>query len=630
MSVFSKMIDLLRRKTRKNFFESGKERYDFEKKEREIALREREASLKCAQEIANLGSWEWDYGLNRLYFSDEMHRIFGMNKENHQGKIKFWTVSLIHPDYRKMVDEKIRKVRDLEIIEKVECKILKINGDERWIRANGMFLYDDSGNKKKVIGTVQDITEWKEAEIALQENFKFLQTLMDTIPNPIFYKDDKGIYKYSNIAHTEYLGLKRENIIGNTLYDILPKELADEHHKIDVQLLKEQDKIIYDSKMQCADGVLHDVIFTKASIINQKGKSMGIVGVVIDITERKKTEKRINRLLKLKEAILEMNHAVIEQNSINELFDLILEKVVQSVENADIACVLILDKGENLRIVASIGYDAEEAKRFSIQLKDSFLWHVTKGKIEKAVIINDIKEIFKEKFSDILKNTEGIEVQSSLTTPIIIDGQLYGLVNLDSKENFVYDETDLDVMEYMRNQFEIAISKHKLYEETIYLSRYDKLTNVYNRRYFEELLDMNIQKAIRYDEIFLLVVFDLNGLKAVNDTYGHLAGDQLIKNFAGRIKDAIRNSDIFARYGGDEFICVFFETNTQSLVEKFEKIAKNFINDPIIFEGNNITCSFSYGIANFPQECENYKELVKTADTRMYAYKQKLKNKIVD
>jgi diguanylate cyclase (GGDEF)-like protein len=179
----------------------------------------------------------------------------------------------------------------------------------------------------------------------------------------------------------------------------------------------------------------------------------------------------------------------------------------------------------------------------------------------------------------------------------------------------------------LKNQLEIGIAKHRLYEETVYLSRYDKLTNVYNRRYFEELFNIVLAKAKRYNESFFVVVFDLNGLKSINDTYGHLAGDELIKSFASHLRSKIRISDIFARFGGDEFVSVFFEVDLQNLMQKLEGIIKKFANAPILFEENTITCSFSYGISSFPQNGTDYNELIKIADKNMYEYKQKLKNK---
>ncbi|MCT4618179.1 MAG: diguanylate cyclase [Marinisporobacter sp.] len=626
MSILKKILSFIKSKDKRNSLEDYKT-YCAQDDETERALKEREASLRCAQEIANLGSWEWDEQQKRLIFSDEMYRIFGLNKENFQGSIQYIVLTLIHPDYRKLVGEVLRKIMEVGIMEKIEFKIMKLTGEERWIRANGVVVYDEE-NRKKIIGTVQDITERKEVEIALQDNLKFLQTLIDTIPNPIFYKDSKGVYKYSNIAHCEYLGLKKEDIIGHNIYDILPKDIANEHYKIDEDLLKNQGKIVYDSKLKYADAELHDVIFTKATFTNQEGETKGLVGVIIDIAERKKAEKSINQLLQLKEAMLEINHAILEINSINELFALVLKKVVKLMKNADFACVLVLDEEGYLKIAASTGYDPEKAKNYRIKLKDSFIWHKTKGSFEKTVVINDIQEILKEKFPSVLDNTEGLQIQSSMSAPIIIDGQLYGLVNVDSAQKNVYEQRDLEMMEHMRNQIEIAVSKHKLYEQTIYLSRYDKLTNVYNRRYFEEVFDMYMKKAFRYKESFSLVIFDLNGLKFVNDTYGHLAGDLFIKTFAKTINNSIRSSDIFARYGGDEFIGVFFEIDTKVLTNKLEEWSKQFIQNPILFEENKMICSFSYGIANFPHDGENYKELVKIADERMYVYKDKIKKRM--
>jgi diguanylate cyclase (GGDEF)-like protein len=167
-----------------------------------------------------------------------------------------------------------------------------------------------------------------------------------------------------------------------------------------------------------------------------------------------------------------------------------------------------------------------------------------------------------------------------------------------------------------------------LYEETIYLSRYDKLTNIFNRRYFEEIFEVYFNKALRYSEEFQLVIFDLNGLKIVNDSYGHLAGDKYIETFANKLKNNVRTSDILARYGGDEFIAIYWGTNLKSLDIKLEELHQQLKNNPFSFEGNEIECSFSYGIASYPQEALSYNQLVKVADDRMYENKREIKSTI--
>lgn len=454
-------------------------------------------------------------------------------------------------------------------------------------------------------------------------SYEFLQNFIDNVPNPVFYKDSNGIFKYCNIAFIEFLGLEKEEIIGNTAYDINPKELADIYCKSDVELIKNRSKQTYESKLRHKDGSIRDVIFDKTIIVNKKEEVEGIICSIIDISERKKNQNRINKLLKLKEAMLEISYSVIGVNEINDLFDLILQKAIDSIENASIGSVLILDDNENLKIVASRGYEIKESKKFSINLKESIIWTNTKGNINETIIINDVDKISKINF---LATNQNLKIKSIISSPIVIDRKLYGFINIDSNKNNVFDDIDVEIMEYIRNQIQIAISKYELYEEMFYLSRYDKLTNLYNRRYFEDLFDKYIYKSTKYKGHFSLVVFDLNELKLVNDKYGHLAGDELIKSFAKNLSESIRSSDILIRLGGDEFVGLFFKTNSQNLIKKIEDLIEKFKNNQIVFEGNTITCSFSYGIAEFPKDSNDYKELVKIADKRMYEYKQVLKN----
>ena len=107
-----------------------------------------------------------------------------------------------------------------------------------------------------------------------------------------------------------------------------------------------------------------------------------------------------------------------------------------------------------------------------------------------------------------------------------------------------------------------------------------------------------------------------------------MQGDEFIKSFVNKLKSSISESDILARYGGDEFIGVFSNTQLDSLSEKFEELNKYFIDNPIILEGNKVTYSYSYGIATFSSDAVSYSQLIKIADERMYIYKENLKNKL--
>lgn len=588
-------------------------------------LNEKKISLKLANNIANIGSWEWDYKIDKFHFTKEACNILGVENQSNGINLQTFVDNCIYEDYREIVRDAIKGAIKFGVITMIEYKIVKSNEEVRWVRINGEMIYDDYDNGVKIIGIVQDITEWKTIESNMKENLGLVQSIMDSIPIPIYHKDLKGLYKHCNIAFCEYLGIKYEDIVGKTSYDINPKELADIYYEADTKLMRNKCKQTYEAKIKYNDGSLHDVIFNKAAILDQQGKTKGLVGVIVDITKRKTADKRIQRLLKLKEVSLEINQAIIGINNINELFNLILEKISQVIESAELGCVLLLDKDETLKVAACKGYDRVKAREYCLNLRETFYWNHTKGNLQQAVIINDIQSLINNEFPSILENEETVKVQSSISSPIIVEGKLYGLVNIDSGFNNAYDELDLEMMEYLRNQIAIVISKHRLYEETIYLSRYDKLTNVYNRSYFEELYEKHMKEAINNNQEFYLVLFDLNGLKFVNDNYGHLAGDKLIQAFSSKMHNFAGSKNIFARFGGDEFIAIFSDVNLEELNNAFHHEIEYFKNNPISFEGNHINCGFSYGIAKFPQDSNTYNGLVRVADERMYDFKKKIK-----
>ncbi len=200
------------------------------------------------------------------------------------------------------------------------------------------------------------------------------------------------------------------------------------------------------------------------------------------------------------------------------------------------------------------------------------------------------------------------------------------MINIDSTFANAFTDYDILTMKYFTAQTAIAIKNHLLLERTVYLSRFDKLTNTYNRSYFEEIFEEFYKKAARYHEEFTLLILDLNGLKSINDTYGHQVGDKAIQHFAEGFKQEIRSSDLFARYGGDEFIAVFFHATPDSTLGKLQAIITYFEDHPLKTDLGELFVSFSYGLSHFPSDSNSFDLLVKLADERMYEYKYALKN----
>jgi len=136
----------------------------------------------------------------------------------------------------------------------------------------------------------QEIVERQRAEEALLNHVNLMETLLDTIPAPIFYKNTKGIYVGCNQALSDFLGLPKNEIIGKSVYDLYPKEQADKYFAMDTALFQKPGVQVYDFSMRHADGTLRDVNFNKATYSTVDATLAGLVGVMVDITDRKRAE----------------------------------------------------------------------------------------------------------------------------------------------------------------------------------------------------------------------------------------------------------------------------------------------------------------------------------------------------
>ncbi len=201
-------------------------------------------------------------------------------------------VALVAPEYRPAVEEHCKQVFQ-GATEAIEYEIIGLKGSRRRLECRTAPIRDGAGAITALLGVARDITEHKQWETALQEQFRFLQLLIDTMPMPVFYKDLKGVYRGCNKAFEDFLGLEKEKLIGKTVYDVAPKDLADEYYRRDKDLFDDPGIQVYEFGVKHADGTQHDVIFNKATYTDVNGNTAGLLGVMQDITERKRAEQVI-------------------------------------------------------------------------------------------------------------------------------------------------------------------------------------------------------------------------------------------------------------------------------------------------------------------------------------------------
>lgn len=159
----------------------------------------------------------------------------------------------------------------------------------------------------------------------LQEQLHFIQNIMEFIPIPIFFKDIDGVYTGCNRAFEEYVGFERSSIVGKTAYDISPHELAARSQQMDDALFADPGAQNYEGRVKHADGTLHDVIINKATFNNLEGETVGLTGVILDITEQKRAEEELMREADAKVAVAELSALLLSSASIEDISDSVLE-----------------------------------------------------------------------------------------------------------------------------------------------------------------------------------------------------------------------------------------------------------------------------------------------------------------
>ena len=222
---------------------------------------------------------------------------------------------------------------------------------------------------------------------------------------------------------------------------------------------------------------------------------------------------------------------------------------------------------------------------------------------------------------------------------ISFDGNAYWITDLKSTNGtFVNDEPVRE--QRLRDGDQVRVGRSILkfmtgenvemhYHEEIYrLMTVDGLTQVFNRGYFNEALEREFNRSARYDRALSLILFDIDHFKRCNDTFGHLAGDNLLRQISTAVKPRLRREDIFARTGGEEFGILLPEIDLEGTRVTAEKVRKIVESTPLRYERDIIPCTISLGVAQRTSDDSISEALYKRADENLYIAKQGGRNRV--
>lgn len=441
-----------------------------------------------------------------------------------------------------------------------------------------------------VEGWVQDVTELIYKERALTESHAFLQGVVDALPNPLFYKDLQGRYRLVNTAFCRMLSMPSSQLLGKTVYDISPAQLASVYEQMDLPLLQAQGAASqrYESQVSSSGGVRH-VLFDKASVLDVQGRVVGLVGLITDITRRKEYEEALTGA--------EARIRALVRNATDGIFTAAPSGQLEDANPALCAMLGLPDEDP----LGGQGRAVTMLSDFMVEGRDRWVAIVEQLRTERVVPQVDVEFV----------RADGQRIWLSLALwSVRHEGGDHEPTF--SVEGVAHDITDRKLVEQDLTRRAVT----------------DPLTGLHNRAHIEAVLPSLLRQAERTSRTLGLLFMDLDGFKAINDSYGHAVGDSLLAQVADRLRKRLRHSDLAVRMGGDEFAVLLWDVPNASTVERIGSAILGAMESEFHCDGVPCRVTASIGASIYPLHGLDAPALLHSADKAMYKAKELGKNRM--
>jgi len=219
------------------------------------------------------------------------------------------------------------------------------------------------------------------------------------------------------------------------------------------------------------------------------------------------------------------------------------------------------------------------------------------------------------------------ETASAVCLPLISFGQVLGALQLESASCDAFAPEDVSALESVSDICAVAIQNARHFERVRQLAYVDGVTGIFNRRYFELRIAEEIARSRRHGLTFSVIMADIDHFKQLNDDFGHLLGDEVLRQVSAILAQQLRQSDVVTRYGGEEFAIITPETTLESALAVSDKLRR--VVESWHFPGLAGNVTISAGVAEFPAQGSTRDELVQSADEALYAAKQSGRNRVI-
>ena len=539
---------------------------------------------------------------------------------------------VVHPDYRFSDRSKyLDPMRNEEMrLFASEREFLRKDGSSLWVSRTVSLVRDAAGNPLYFIRIIEDISERKKAEEVLVRERALLRAIVDTVPDFIYVKDVSGYFQLANKAWLAERNLGREDLVGKTVFDIFPPELAERSATQDAEIIRTGIPLLEKEQavtLRTPDGTTTDIRWasvTKVPMRDAAGNVIGTVGISRDITERKLSVQR-----------REMEHAVTRVLAEAETLAKAIPRIIQTIcETMGWHCGARweMDKEAGLlRCRETWGIDTAEIRAFVATTRERVVEPVPVGQglvrrtyaAAKPVWITDIMrdEAFKRR-----ELAAQADLHGAFGFPLIGGNEVLGVMEFFHRDVREPDEMLIQIAESIGSQIGQYMVRMQAEEAVKFVATHDALTGLPNRIMFNQRLTHALAQAERYETRLAVFFIDLDRFKIINDTLGHESGDLLLREVAKRLTDNLRAADTVARLGGDEFVVLIEQVvDPHDLTGVAQKLIAA-LSAGFRLSGQEYHVTASIGVSTYPDDGADLQTLLKNADIAMYRAKEQGRN----
>jgi len=433
-----------------------------------------------------------------------------------------------------------------------------------------------------------------------------------------------GILIFVNEAFCRAVGNSRQNLLGSSFPNVIGANPYDSVLSHLAELSSEKTVVSYEQRVITPNGEIRWQSWTSRAILDDAGCLIEIQSVGQDVSERKQMEEKDHENRMLAEALRDTAAVLNSTLKFDEVLDHILDNVARVVPH-DSASVMFIEAGTG-RMLRCKGYKRRTSEEALLKMQfviNEFPYMNKMSRTGQPLFVSDVRT---DKEWRTTPNTHWI--RSYVGAPIVLKGTVVGLINLDSVTPGFFNQIHAERLQAFANQAATAIENARLYSEIQQLATTDELTGLYNRRKLFELGNREVERALRFGRPLSAVLIDIDHFKQVNDTYGHQAGDQVLRGLANRFWENLREVDILARYGGEEFVVLLPETSLELAVQVGERLRRGVAQAAFITDRGEIAVTISLGAAQMPKELPDLSSLIAETDRALYLAKQNGRNTI--